>query len=398
MQAALTVKQTDSSYSGWSTAATQFRKAAEAFQAAGDLINATAANDQAQTIETALRAANQKTGQVNRSSPIAACSGGDAGYPGSFWQAGNLNQRYGSSWSCKMISLVPQSSCELYNSCLPCMNSNEDFYQDTRNTGHCVARTGGSGQPNNSDQRTPRKPTATSSASMPFPGLEPPSPLVDPPAGDVRPPPPLLPPGSICEGSICATAVEYPPPPPLANGACDWNEAKVNLDWVLRDGGAKATYFMWRGYGMDPVRALIQAQSHNRHAQQTLVNCFPRVAGELRAKGSTGHHPGPQSLPATRLSLKDCHCITILPTGGNSFSGRPEYSVRNSCPDPFMMTITMLGSVGSSKPAQISNSEHEFLLSSGKPVSYSGSDSSIVSIYGWTLRNATSKLQCFIPQ
>jgi hypothetical protein len=152
MQAAQTVKQSDASYSGWSTAASQFRKAAEAFKPAGDLVNAAAAIDQAQTLETALKLFKQDAGPAKpleaNASPLAQCGGGDAGYPDTFWQAGNLNQRYGSSWSCKMISLVPQSSCELYNSCLPCMSANEDFYQDSRNVGplRCTCRRWSIGQ------------------------------------------------------------------------------------------------------------------------------------------------------------------------------------------------------------------------------------------------------------
>ena len=404
MQAALTVKQSDPSYSGWSTAASQFRKAAEAFKAAGDLVNAAAANDQAQTLETALKLSRQDTGQANRSeigataSPIAACSGGDAGYPDSFWQAGNLNQRYGSSWSCKMISLVPQSSCELYNSCLPCMNGNEDFYQDSRNAGHCVARAGGGGQPNNSDHGVPGRPTMAAATPKPVPESTSQRPLPDPSSGASLPPPPLLPPGSICEGSLCAVAAEYPPPPPPPNGACNWNEAKVNLDWVLQDAGAKATYFMWRGYGLDPVRAAIQAQAHNRHAQQTMMNCFSNLPDALASEDPSSRNPRPEPLPTRQLALKDCHCITILPTGANDTSGRPEYSVKNGCIDTFMMSVTMLGSVGSSKPSLVSNSEHEFLMPSQKQINYSAPDSAIVSIYGWTLRNAASKLQCFIPQ
>jgi hypothetical protein len=81
---------------------------------------------------------------------------------------------------------------------------------------------------------------------------------------------------------------------------------------------------------MDPVRALIQAQAHNLHAQQTLVNCLSMVAGELPRKDPTSLNPKPEPLPARPLSLKDCHCITILPTGGNSSTGRPEYSVKSS--------------------------------------------------------------------
>jgi hypothetical protein len=149
---------------------------------------------------------------------------------------------------------------------------------------------------------------------------------------------------------------------------------------------------------MSPVRALIQAQAHNLHAQQTLVNCLSMVADALPDKDPTSGDPRHGRLSDRPLSLQDCHCITILPTGGNDLSGRPEYTVRNNCSDTFGMSITMLGSIGSSKPSQVSNSEREFMISDGKTINYSGPDSPIVSIYGWTLRDATSKVQCFIPQ
>jgi hypothetical protein len=61
MQAAKTVKESDTSYNGWSAAAQQFRKAQAAFKAAGDLANATAAAEQAQTLENARKIADQKS-------------------------------------------------------------------------------------------------------------------------------------------------------------------------------------------------------------------------------------------------------------------------------------------------------------------------------------------------
>lgn len=61
MQAAKTVKESDPSYNGWSTAAQQFHKAEAAFKAAGDLANAAAAAEQAQTLENALKIADAKS-------------------------------------------------------------------------------------------------------------------------------------------------------------------------------------------------------------------------------------------------------------------------------------------------------------------------------------------------
>ena len=70
-QAAQTVKQSDPTNTGWSTAAALYRKAAAAFQAAGDLAQAQAATDQAQTLETALKMANAQAVQA----PIAPPNG-----------------------------------------------------------------------------------------------------------------------------------------------------------------------------------------------------------------------------------------------------------------------------------------------------------------------------------
>jgi len=69
MQAAQTVQQSDASYTGWSTAAALYLKAAAAFQAAGDVAQAQAATAQAQTLETALKIANAQA------QAAASCNG-----------------------------------------------------------------------------------------------------------------------------------------------------------------------------------------------------------------------------------------------------------------------------------------------------------------------------------
>jgi hypothetical protein len=63
MQAAKTLKQSDTSYNGWNVAAAQFRKAAAAFKAAGDLAQADAATEQATVLEDALKIADEKAKQ-----------------------------------------------------------------------------------------------------------------------------------------------------------------------------------------------------------------------------------------------------------------------------------------------------------------------------------------------
>lgn len=82
MQAAQTVKQSDPSYSGWSAAAAQFRKAEAAFRAANDLVQAAAAAEQAQTLENALKIADQKAGQVVATNPPPTVPQADAASAG----------------------------------------------------------------------------------------------------------------------------------------------------------------------------------------------------------------------------------------------------------------------------------------------------------------------------
>jgi hypothetical protein len=71
MQAAQTVKRSDPSYSGRSTAAQQFRRAAAAFQALGDFADAANAVAQAQALENGLKTAGQGSAPTNASAPSA---------------------------------------------------------------------------------------------------------------------------------------------------------------------------------------------------------------------------------------------------------------------------------------------------------------------------------------
>src|ERR1700722_19097136 len=70
MQAAKTLKQSDTSYNGWNVAAAQFRKAAAAFKAAGDLAQADAATEQATMLEDALKIADEKAKQSSAQSSL----------------------------------------------------------------------------------------------------------------------------------------------------------------------------------------------------------------------------------------------------------------------------------------------------------------------------------------
>jgi hypothetical protein len=74
MQAAQTVKDSDPSYNGWTAAAAQFRKAAAAFELAGEAARAMAANAQAQTLEDGLKIANRMAAPSQGASNGAAAS------------------------------------------------------------------------------------------------------------------------------------------------------------------------------------------------------------------------------------------------------------------------------------------------------------------------------------
>jgi hypothetical protein len=89
MQAAKTVKESDTSYNGWSAAAAQYRKAETAFRAAGDLADAAAATEQAQTLENALKIANQQSGPSSAQPSSSAAGSCSPLAPAGPWQGSN---------------------------------------------------------------------------------------------------------------------------------------------------------------------------------------------------------------------------------------------------------------------------------------------------------------------
>jgi hypothetical protein len=94
MQAAQTTKESYTSYSGWMSAAQKFRKAAAAFQAAGDLADAAAASEQAQTLENALKSQQSGPSSAATQPPAAQPSSSAASScpplaPAGPWQGSN---------------------------------------------------------------------------------------------------------------------------------------------------------------------------------------------------------------------------------------------------------------------------------------------------------------------
>lgn len=55
--------------------------------------------------------------------------------------------------------------------------------------------------------------------------------------------------------------------------ACRRDIAKINIDWVFSDAGAKATYARNRRGGRTPYEAVLHAQGHNSSAQESIRAC-----------------------------------------------------------------------------------------------------------------------------
>lgn len=67
---------------------------------------------------------------------------------------------------------------------------------------------------------------------------------------------------------------------------CNRDEAKINIDWVLfKDAGARATYNSFLQRGESSVDAVLSAQGHNPHAQQTIRNCRAWAKSYIGSKG-----------------------------------------------------------------------------------------------------------------
>lgn len=109
-------------------------------------------------------------------------------------------------------------------------------------------------------------------------------------------------------------------------------EAKENIDWVFRDSGAKASFADARRRAYSPLDAVIFAQRHNAHAQQTIEECANWAASYLETvAGATVSASNKVNLSNKPLGARDCRCVSVVPTNDVDFSGRRAYRVTNSC-------------------------------------------------------------------
>jgi len=115
-------------------------------------------------------------------------------------------------------------------------------------------------------------------------------------------------------------------PTPGGATACG-TEAKINVDWVFQDRGARARYAERRRQGDVPFDAVVAAQAHNPRVQSLLRGCRDWVESYLAGMGEAD--AGRRSpTPPTRA---DCRCISVLPTNDLDWQGRLAYRVINSC-------------------------------------------------------------------
>ncbi|HEX7054100.1 MAG TPA: hypothetical protein VF211_09250 [Burkholderiales bacterium] len=108
-----------------------------------------------------------------------------------------------------------------------------------------------------------------------------------------------------CEAARPAPSADAVPP--------ECREAKINVDWVIsRDAGARATYARLRAEGLSPIDAVIGAQGHNPHAQETLRLCAGWVSRYLAAQGMGS---GGMS-PAARTPGRAPSSCSVAPKNG----------------------------------------------------------------------------------
>jgi hypothetical protein len=357
------------------TTSTTTRTTSAAIQAAAAAMQAAAATMQTTAAPQVTSVNAQPDAQTNMTQPSTQSSQACAGIPPASsvypdpWQPGNLNQRYGSNWSCKMISLVPQEACQLYYKCLPCMNSNQDFYQTGINDGTCVPRATAS-QPASGQSSAPQPNTAPPPRSfVPQPQFVP-STADTPSTGASRAPegppvswPPSAPPLSTCEGQIERGAAICSLQTGPSNSSCrpqavrDCNcdpstdrcrgeqactpalqaKAKINVDWVFSNAGAKITYQLHTGMGESAFQAVESAQAHNPPVQSLLRECQGWVEAYLAGLHKQG---GPCTLGGRPPGPQDCSRFSVIPAGTDG-TGTPYYRVTDAGSDDQAMNVSV---------------------------------------------------------
>ncbi|MCS3761564.1 hypothetical protein [Bradyrhizobium centrosematis] len=131
-----------------------------------------------------------------------------------------------------------------------------------------------------------------------------------------------------------------------AGGSCSAQleaEAKINVDWILADRGARGTFESHKQLGESPFDAAVSAQAHNPPVQKLLRQCRGWVEAYL-GRG------GPCTLSDTPPDAATCRCITVLPTGQFDQTGAPSYKVSSSCTGAYNISVQFIDASASGAP------------------------------------------------
>lgn len=224
----------------------------------------------------------------------------------------------------------------------------------------------------------------------------------------------LQPSGVMTYGSIVVTRIGPPPsiaaaPSPAAAARpaaapssaaasqsgkpsrCKLDEAKANFNWVFSDAGAQKTFAVARSQGLSPMDAVLRAQGHNAHAQQTLRDCASWVEAQLAAKGAK---PSKNDLPNRRLSQADCKCLSVLPTDTSPKGYDVKMDERCDSMQVAVRLVGDLSAVARVGDFPLSSVAGVGILRAGDSHFIRRPDWAIVSVKGVTLKNASSSFVC----
>ena len=169
-------------------------------------------------------------------------------------------------------------------------------------------------------------------------------------------------------------------------------EARQNVDWVLNNGGARATYRNRLYAGNTAFDAVVGAQGHNPKAQAILRTCQVWVKNYLLQLGPPDRH---LMLSNRRLTNADCQCISVLPTGEYDWQKRQAYRVVNTC-DALSVAVNFTGDIASysPNPAGFSSVAQAGRLDTNQERRVWAPDWKVVSVSSFTLRSTAGSLTC----
>jgi hypothetical protein len=183
--------------------------------------------------------------------------------------------------------------------------------------------------------------------------------------------------------------------PPGSPEICQ-NEAKVDVDWVFNDRGARSTYLQQRSIGKSAFEAVVGAQAHNPQVQTLLRRCQAWAESYL---GLLGEPSGGVTLSSRILTTADCRCISVLPTRDLDREGRLAYRVINSC-DGLEVSVQFTGDILRLSPdtSAFSSWAQAGLLGNNQERTVRAPAWNIVNINSIAIRNAAGSLTCLMSK